>query len=141
VTSTDEAWDAATSSALRRLADARDDWLSISERDQELAALWKLEADLYNGGFLQFFCNWGPQAYEIACRALHRCLATELLSLVQRAYAILARHEDHPLQNLWDLAKVMTDTESDELAVIDDAAAKAAESLRELACTTYELRA
>ncbi|WP_134686865.1 DMP19 family protein [Brevibacillus migulae] len=37
-------------------------WNMLTSQEQEIAALWMLEADVYNGGFLQFFCNWGEEA-------------------------------------------------------------------------------
>lgn len=37
------------------------DWNTLATHEQEIAALWLLEADVYNGGFVQFFCNWGKR--------------------------------------------------------------------------------
>ncbi|MCD2496790.1 MULTISPECIES: DUF4375 domain-containing protein [Microbacterium] len=42
------------------------DAAALSARDRELVALWRLEADVYNGGFLQFLGNWGQQDLAIA---------------------------------------------------------------------------
>ncbi|WP_313640159.1 DUF4375 domain-containing protein [Paenibacillus sp.] len=33
------------------------DWNTLTPQEQEIAALWLLEADVYNGGFVQFFCS------------------------------------------------------------------------------------
>ncbi|MEF2248413.1 DMP19 family protein [Paenibacillus sp. IITD108] len=35
------------------------DWNTLATHEQEIAALWLLEADVYNGGFVQFFLQWG----------------------------------------------------------------------------------
>ncbi|MDR2294791.1 MAG: DUF4375 domain-containing protein [Microbacterium sp.] len=68
---------------------------TLSARDRELVALWRLEADVYNGGFLQFLGNWGQQDLAIArdaagligARRTHRAVVSlqELLSpLIER---------------------------------------------------------
>lgn len=36
-------------------------WASLNSNEQDIAALWLLEADVFNGGFIQFFCNWGKK--------------------------------------------------------------------------------
>ena len=40
------------------------------EWQRELAALWRLEADVNNGAYLQFLVNWGKESYRIALQAL-----------------------------------------------------------------------
>jgi hypothetical protein len=34
----------------------------------ELVALWRMEADINNGGFLQFLGNWGVENHQLTCR-------------------------------------------------------------------------
>ena len=53
----DKKWFDFTSQFVDKLSNNENDWNALSEHEQELAALWKLEMDMYNGGFLQFFCN------------------------------------------------------------------------------------
>jgi len=43
-----------------RLASLPEEW------QRELAALWRLEADVNNGCYLQFLTNWGRESYECA---------------------------------------------------------------------------
>ena len=35
-------------------------------QDQLLVALWRMEADINNGGFMQFLCNWGDPTCQLA---------------------------------------------------------------------------
>ena len=58
----DNKWFDFTSAYVEKLnAAGGSDWSILTPEEQELAALWKLEMDMYNGGFVQFFCNWERQ--------------------------------------------------------------------------------
>jgi tetratricopeptide (TPR) repeat protein len=70
----------------KKLIENGGDWDALSEKEQELAALWKLEADMYNGGFIQFFCNWGYTCYMHAVRGLTRLKAEQPLGIIQEQY-------------------------------------------------------
>lgn len=48
------------------------DWDKLDEIEQEIAALWKLVADMYSGGFDEFFLNWGYTCYSHAMRGIKR---------------------------------------------------------------------
>lgn len=41
-------------------------------REQELVLIWRAEADIGNGGILQFVCNWGFPAAEKTCSVLKK---------------------------------------------------------------------
>jgi hypothetical protein len=90
-------------------------WAALSPTEQEIAALWLFEADVYNGGFIQFFCNWGEEAYKIACSALETIGANQVLSNVKQQYACFEHLENDPrLTGLWDIPKYL-ETEQEEL--------------------------
>lgn len=126
-------WEDEMLAATKRLSGANLDWDAVSERDRDLAALFKVEADMHNGGFLLFFCNWGPPGLRLARAALARIGATERAALLERAYAAIAHHEDDDrLETLWDLAKVLTDEEAAALAQIDAAYGACAEDVEHL---------
>lgn len=83
-------------------------WASLSEHEQEIAALWLLEADVYNGGFMQFFCNWGEEAYQFACRALHTIGAYQVLSNIQEQYVCFEPLvDDDRVTALWDIPRYL----------------------------------
>jgi len=48
------------------------DWNKLDETEQEIAALWKLAADMYSGGFDGFFLTWGYECYICAMRGIQR---------------------------------------------------------------------
>jgi hypothetical protein len=70
---------------------AHDDRLSSlpEEWQRELAALWRLEADVNNGGYLQFFVNWGRESYQYASLALRKVHAKRLAKIVDRCQSLI----------------------------------------------------
>ncbi|MGZ9586696.1 DMP19 family protein [Paenibacillus marinisediminis] len=95
-------------------------WDKLTPQEQEIVALWLLEADVYNGGFLQFFCNWGEGAYIHALRALQAIGAVHALEIVQSGYACIEHlSEDNRLTQLWDIPKFLTDEELDRMDELD----------------------
>ncbi|WP_134687496.1 DMP19 family protein [Brevibacillus migulae] len=95
-------------------------WNTLTSQEQEIAALWMLEADVYNGGFLQFFCNWGEEVYIYAVRALQAIGAVYALEIVQSGYACIDHlSEDNRLTQLWDIPKFLTEEERERLDTLD----------------------
>jgi len=114
----DKKWFDFTIKFAKKLSENGGDWDTLSEQEQELAALWKLEADMHNGGFIQFFCNWGHNCYLHAIRSLTRLKAEQALNIIQQQYQIIQRLEnDNRLKELWDIPKYLTE---EELARIND---------------------
>ena len=117
----DNEWFDFTSKFVHKLNNNHEDWTALTEEEQELAALWRLEADMYNGGFLQFFCNWGPLCFEHAMRALKRMEAQECFGIIQKQYNIIKRLENNKqIKELWDIPKLLTDEELDEIGDVLD---------------------
>lgn len=84
----------------------------INHVDQAIVALWRLEADGYNGGFLQFFCNWGDQTYDLALAALQAIGAERTRELVSRQRQLIDHLDGHPqLKELWDIPGLLSDAE------------------------------
>lgn len=50
-------WDDYSGDFNSKLVNSHGDWSRLDKDEQEIAALWKLYVDIYNGGFIQFFCN------------------------------------------------------------------------------------
>ena len=69
-----------------KLVNSNGDWNKLDEDEQEIAALWKLFVDINNGGFIQFFCNWGFQCFCYAMRGLKRIDDTSLYELLADTY-------------------------------------------------------
>lgn len=96
-------------------------WDALNAHEQEIAALWLLEADVYNGGFVQFFCNWGEEAYLHALRALKAIGAVHALEIIQAGYACIEHFsQDDRLKELWDIMKYLTEEEEERLDALDN---------------------
>lgn len=71
-----------------QLSALSEDW------QRELAALWRLEADVNNGAYLQFISNWGRESYTDASQALKKIGALKMADLVDRCQALVDEHVD-----------------------------------------------
>src|SRR5262245_37873197 len=69
-----------------RLSSLSEDW------ERELAALWRLEADVNNGAYLQFLVNWGRESYAYASQALKKIGARKMAEIVDRCQAFVDEH-------------------------------------------------
>lgn len=133
---TDAAWDAICALCLQR---ARATGASCQE-DAEVIALWRLQADGYNGGFIQFFCNWGEENCAVAMQALQRIGAEATLDIVRRQRSLLERFYGHPeVQGYWDIPRLMTEAELQLMEEqLDPAFWRAAEEIPALALPVYQ---
>src|ERR1700733_5829454 len=61
---------------------------------RELAALWRLEADVNNGAYLQFFVNWGRESYLYAIQALRKVGADKMAGIIDICQALIDEHFD-----------------------------------------------
>lgn len=95
--------------------------LAALPRDaRELAALWRLEADINNGGFLQFFCNWGEQTCQLALDALDRIGARAARRCLGDMAGVIARYgETSEPAALQDLPGRLTEADSERLYELD----------------------
>lgn len=83
------------------------DWNGLDEIEREIAALWKLTADMYSGGFDQFFLTWGHECYTYATRGIRR---------IAEANTGLKKTDRDQIYKLFDTAytKVFAQFENDE---------------------------
>ena len=93
------------------------DWKKLDPDEQEIAALWKLVADTYNGGFEQFFTNWGYECYWYAMRGIQRMGDRELLELLHGTYLNVFDkfREDERLTYYSDIFDYLTEEDEDIL--------------------------
>ncbi len=92
------------------------DWSKLDEQEQEIAALWKLAADVYGGGFDEFFLNWGFDCYSHAMRGIKRVADAnsgikKVYKLFENAYKkVFARFEnDERIKSYEDIAQYLTE--------------------------------
>lgn len=65
-----------------------------TEWQRELAAFWRLEADVNNGAYLQFLQNWGRESYAYASQALRKIGARNMADIIDRCQALVDEHFD-----------------------------------------------
>jgi hypothetical protein len=71
------------------------DLLALPEAWQrELAALWRLEIEVNNGAYLQFFANWGGESYAYASEALKKIGARKTAQIIDSCQALIDEHFD-----------------------------------------------
>lgn len=63
-----------------------------TEWERELAALWRLEADVNNGAYVQFLCNWGDESHDYASQALKKIGAKRMAQIVDQCHALVVEH-------------------------------------------------
>lgn len=140
MTDIDNSWLELMDSAVDRLHAKDSNWKSLTLRDQELAALWKLEADMNNGGFVQFFCNWGIECYYISVKALKNICANKMLEIIELEFSIVntayKRSEDK-IEAYWDIPKYITEKEIAELDRLDAAFWEYPDDISELGFNHY----
>lgn len=69
-----------------RLSSLPEEW------QRELAALWRLEADVNNGAYLQFLSNWGRESYVYASQALKKIGAHTMAEIIDSCQALVDEH-------------------------------------------------
>ena len=114
-------WDDYSIEFNSKLIDSGGDWSRLDEDEQEIAALWKLYVDINNGGFIQFFCNWGFQCLCYAMRGLKRIEDTSLYDLLDDTYCnVLDKFKnDTRLTAYWDIPEYLTDEDMERLDAAD----------------------
>ena len=117
----DNLWDDYSIVFNSKLVDSGGDWSRLDEDEQEIAALWKLYVDINNGGFIQFFCNWGFQCLCYAMRGLKRIEDTSLYDLLDDTYCnVLDKFKnDTRLTAYWDIPEYLTDEDMERLDAAD----------------------
>ena len=124
--------------AMGALLAAQWDITRISPVQRELVALWRMEADINNGGFLQFLGNWGVSNYQVALQSLQDIGAPAAHQCLQDMFAVVKRFEDAPENvELSDLPALLTDAEHDKLQELDEAFWDYPERLSKLAVMHY----
>lgn len=128
-----QVWDDRYEAALARLKSAGWSLDALSDVDQHLVALWRMEADINNGGFMQFLCNWGDPTCQLALRALQAMGAVQTHAILAGMRGLLDRLEDDPeIKELTDLYGAMTDEEQAALHAFDEAYFERPEDLARL---------
>ena len=139
VEAVDWIWEHLCEAAMQRLHVLDWDLERLTPVDQSIVALWRLEADGYNGGFLQFFCNWGDQTCTLALQALAAIGAHESHAVVSRQRQLIGHLEDHPqLETLWDIMQLLSDEQHELIGgELDEQLWRAMEQVPALAASYF----
>ncbi|AGC47039.1 hypothetical protein MYSTI_05763 [Myxococcus stipitatus DSM 14675] len=122
--------DALYEHALARLQQVHRDSSALPQAERELVALWRMEADINNGGFMQFFCNWGEETCHLAIEALGGMGAQGTRQCLEDMLHVVAHYgETEERVSLSDLPGMLTDAERERLYALDQAFWKYPESL------------
>ena len=99
--------------------DFNGDWNQLDQEEREIAGLWKLLVDGYNGGFEQFFCNWGHPGYWYAMCGLQKIEDWDLLDRLHNTYQqVFEKFKDDPrLKVYWDIPQYFT---KEDEAMLED---------------------
>ncbi|KAG1321809.1 hypothetical protein G6F63_013629 [Rhizopus arrhizus] len=98
-----------------------------------------MEADINNGGFMQFLCNWGDPTCQLALRALQAMGAVQTHAILAGMRGLLDRLEDDPaITQLHDLYGAMTEQEQDALHAFDEAAKPSVGSALQISAARVE---
>lgn len=109
------------------------DWDKLDEIEQEIAALWKLAADMYSGGFDEFFLNWGYDCYSYAMRGIKRIAdansglkkigCNNIYKLFNKAFtSVFARFgSDERIKSYADIVQYLTEKDGEILEYTYDA--------------------
>lgn len=113
-----ELWDKYSEQFVNKLINEfQHDWKKLDTDEQEIAALWKLVVDTNNGGFEQFFTNWGYECYWYAMRGIQRIGDKKLLKLLHNTYMDVFDkfREDKRLTYYSDIFDYLTDEDEEIL--------------------------
>ncbi|HRD59640.1 MAG TPA: DUF4375 domain-containing protein [Nocardioides sp.] len=93
----------------------------LAARDRELVVLWRAEADIYNGGFMQFLCNWGEPNCRAAIAAYDALGASESARLARAMFAVVEHYgQSVEVVSLAGLPAILTDDEHEQLQTLDE---------------------
>ncbi|WP_427771133.1 DMP19 family protein [Comamonas thiooxydans] len=124
--------------AMGALLAAQWDITRISPAQHELVALWRMEADINNGGFLQFLGNWGVENHQLTLQALQAIGAPLTRQCLQDMFAVLKRFEETSENvDFSDLPALLTDAEHEQLQELEEAFWDYPEPLNKLVVMHY----
>ena len=122
--------------------EAKGDLSTLTSDELEVVRIWRLEADMYNGGFIQFFCNWGYDNYVATLQVLKKLKAEKSLAIITESEQLIAKAKDDPqVKEYWDIPKVLSnylnDAEMKRLDALDELYWDNPDDIQQLAYLVY----
>ncbi|MBS9779598.1 MAG: DUF4375 domain-containing protein [Moraxellaceae bacterium] len=110
----------------------------LSAKEVEIVRIWRLEVDMYNGGFIQFFCNWGEENLLETQKILKKINAKKSLELINQGYEIVSKlKNDSRITELWDIPRFLSEEDCDRLQELDELYWKDLDDIQKLGYETY----
>ena len=114
----------------------------LTDNEQEVVRIWRLEADMYNGGFIQFFYNWGFDNFIETQKVLKKIKAYKSLDLITECEKIISKlKNDKRIKELWDIPKFLneylTKAEHDRLNELDELYWKDLDNIQQIGYEMY----
>lgn len=133
-------WARRCRAALKRQRETAGGFAALSLQDQALVALWRMETDIDNGGFLQFLFDRGDHVCQSALQALEAIGAERTHATVAAMRALLDRFADDPtVHDHDDIARALRSDERSMLALLEDAYYARSDTLAALGLAHYGL--
>lgn len=114
----------------------------LTAEEQAVVRIWRLEADMYNGGFIQFFCNWGYDNFTATQQVLQKIKAEQSLAIITECEQMIAKAKNDPaVKAYWDIPKVLpnylNETEMQRLDELDELYWENPDDIQQLAYIAY----
>lgn len=111
---------------------------ALSPRSRSLIALWRLVADGYNGGLMQFLGNWGVTEFAAAQQALTECSAMKTAALLHEFWRLVGPiAESDDVSTIDDVYRAISGDLSDRVNALDEQFWATAEELIKLVPLRY----
>lgn len=108
------------------------DWKAdqLNHRSRALVALWRLVADGYNGGLLQFLGNWGMAEMDAALAALAEIQASATLNVLTEFWRLVGPiAQSEAVNTIDDVYRAVAGELSEQIEELDEKFWEAAEEL------------
>jgi hypothetical protein len=114
-------WYKITLNSVEIISKNNGNWDAISSEEQQIVALYLLEIDMKNGGFLTFFCNWGYICYLNAISGLVNIGCKKQANIIKKQFQIIQHLEtDYYEFKLQQLPKLLNNIEIVNLEKLDE---------------------
>ena len=111
---------------------------TLAPRSRSLVALWRLVADGYNGGLMQFLGNWGITEFAVAQAALAECSALQTAELLREFWSLVGPiAESDEVSTIDDVYRAITGELSHRVNALDERFWSTAEELTKLVPLRY----
>lgn len=115
-------WERSSDIVMSKASEVSWDLSLLPDVDQQIVILWRMEADIYNGGLMQFLCNWGMDCFTRSVSLLQNVNAVQSHKILSDFLDTIRRFENCPdMSQLSDLYGLLTQDDRNEIQRLDEA--------------------